>query len=96
MRRSLAKSPIDDLLEVVPSRNEQKTSWCFLFAVIRLTFMWPLDSQEAKDIADCMTRRRRFTPGYVHAAILQQCAVLTYAMTCRQTDSYVLLWARLC
>ncbi len=76
---------IDDLLAVVPSRREQKTSWCFLFAVIRLTFMWPLNSQEAKDIADYVTRRGRFAPGYMHAVILQRGAVLACAMTCRQT-----------
>jgi hypothetical protein len=57
------KVTIDDLLAAVPSRREQKTSWCFLFAVIRLTFMWPLDSKEAHDIADYMTKRKRFAPG---------------------------------
>lgn len=77
------KVTINDLLAVVPSRREQNTLY-FLFAVIRLTFMWPLDSKEAADIADYMTRRGRFAPGYVHAAILHHCVLSTQAMICEQ------------
>jgi hypothetical protein len=73
------KVTIDDLLAVVPSRREQST-WTFVFAVVRLTFMWPSNSKESDDCTDYMTRRGRLAPGYVLAALLyrQRCAVLCW------------------
>jgi hypothetical protein len=77
------KVTIDDLLEVVPSRREQST-WTFVFAVIRLHFMWPTDSKQSDDVTKYLTRRRRFAPGYVHAALS---TALRYVDCCSATTS---------